>query len=113
MRDSNVCFIILKLETALVLSGVFNLPGKKQLHDHNYAGKVIVIDANETLSERQKKARSALIVVKNGYIYSNFSLSVFWSDMLKDVPFHHRLNYGLAVSLTTIQDFLVGCDRVF
>ena len=35
VRDSNVCFIILKLETALVLSGVFNLPGKKQLHDHN------------------------------------------------------------------------------
>ena len=83
MRDSNVCFIILKLETALVLSGVFNLPDKKQLHDHNYAGKVIVIDANETLIERPKKARSAFIVVKKGYIHSNLSLSVFLSDMLK------------------------------
>jgi hypothetical protein len=101
VRDSNVCFITLKLETALVLSGVFNLPGKKQLNYHNYAGKVIVIDANETLIERPKKASSAFIVVK-GYIHSNFSRSVFLSDMLKNVPFHHRLNDRLTVSLATI-----------
>lgn len=49
MRDSNVCFIMRKLETALVLLEVFNLPDKKQLHDPKYTGKVIVIDANETL----------------------------------------------------------------
>jgi hypothetical protein len=63
---SNVCFIILKLETALVLSGVFNLPGKKQLHDHNYAGKVIVIDANETLIERLKKSQQRIYSGKKG-----------------------------------------------
>jgi hypothetical protein len=53
-------------------------------------------------------------VVKKGYIHSNLSLSVFLSDMLKDVPFHHRLNYGLTVSLTTIQDgFLEGAIASF
>jgi hypothetical protein len=41
---------------------------------------------------------------KKGYIHSTLSLSVFLSDVLKDVSFHHRLNCGLAVSLATIQD---------
>lgn len=54
--DSNVCFIM-RVETALVLLGVFNLPDKKQLHASKYAIIVIVIDANETPIERQKKQK--------------------------------------------------------
>ncbi len=66
---------------------VFNLLDKKQSHDHKYAGKVIVIDANETPIERPKEARGALIVVKKGYLNSNLSLSVFLSDRLEVSPF--------------------------
>jgi hypothetical protein len=51
-----------------------------------------------------KKSQKRAYSGKKGYLHSNLSLSVFLSDRLKDVPFHHRLNYGLAVSLTRIPD---------
>jgi len=50
-----VCRIVQKVETKLMDSGEFRLPGKKQVHQNAYAWKVLVVDVAETPIERPKK----------------------------------------------------------
>lgn len=53
------------------------------------------------------KSQKHIFNSKKGYIRSNLSMSVFLSDMLNYAPFHHRLNYALAVFLTMIEDLFL------
>ena len=52
-----MCRIVTKVENALIGSGKFQLPGKKQLLDSLAAAKLVVIDATETPIERPKKGQ--------------------------------------------------------
>ena len=55
-----MCRIVTKVENALIGSGKFQLPGKKQLLDSLAAAKLVVIDATETPIERPKKGQKRL-----------------------------------------------------
>ena len=57
MHEATVCRIVRKVETALIRSGLFELPGKKQLLDPNFVAALVVIDATETPIERPKKGQ--------------------------------------------------------
>ncbi len=55
MSESAVCQLINKVETLLLQSGKFRLPGKKQLYQHAYSWNVLVVDVTETPIERPPK----------------------------------------------------------
>lgn len=57
VHEATVYRIVRKVETALVRSGVFTLPGKRQLHDREKVVKAIIIDATETPIERPKRGQ--------------------------------------------------------
>jgi len=61
VHEATVCRIVRKVETVLIRSGVFELPGKKQLLDPEQAAKLVVIDATETPIERPKKRHSSIL----------------------------------------------------
>jgi hypothetical protein len=59
--ESTAHRMIRAVETALVESGRFALPGKKKLHDADCEIKVLVVDATETPVERPKKTATILL----------------------------------------------------
>lgn len=59
--ESTAHRIIRAVETALIESGAFALPGKKKLHAADCQIKVLVIDVTETPVERPKKTATILL----------------------------------------------------
>lgn len=55
LSESAVCRLINKVETLLMHSGKFRLPGKKQLYQNAYTWDVLVVDVTETPIERPQK----------------------------------------------------------
>lgn len=64
MSESAVCRLIQKVETLLMHSGQFRLPGKKQLYQNAYTWKVVVVDVTESPIERPKKNSELTTVVR-------------------------------------------------
>lgn len=55
ISESAVCRLIRKVETLLINSGQFSLPGKKQLYQNAEGWDVLVVDVTESPVERPKK----------------------------------------------------------
>lgn len=55
LSESAVCRLIRKVETLLIQSGQFSLPGKKQLYQNAECWEVLVMDVTESPIERPKK----------------------------------------------------------
>lgn len=64
MSESAVCRLIHKVETLLLQSGRFRLPGKKQLYQHAYTWQVLVVDVTESPIERPKKNSAPTTVAR-------------------------------------------------
>jgi hypothetical protein len=64
LSESAVCRLIQKVETLLMHSGKFRLPGKKQLYQNLYNWKVVVVDVTESPIERPKKNNEVTTVVR-------------------------------------------------
>ena len=60
MSESGVCRLITKVETLLMASGRFRLPGKKQIYQEGDSLKVLVVDVTESPIERPKKTEKLL-----------------------------------------------------
>jgi hypothetical protein len=56
--------IVRKMETILIKSKLFHLPGKKQLTDSNMNWEVVVIDVGESPIERPKKNSGSITQAK-------------------------------------------------
>lgn len=59
LSESAVCRLIQKVETLLLNSGKFRLPGKKQLYQNAYTWSVVAIDVTESRSCTPKKKQRA------------------------------------------------------
>lgn len=68
IHESTVCRIVRKVENLLLKSGVFRLPGKKQLSHPAYDWKVLVIDVTESPIERPKKNKDVTTVARKSDI---------------------------------------------
>lgn len=64
LSESAVCRQLQKVETLLMKSGFFRLPGKKQLDQNAYNWSVVVVDVTESPIERPKKNSELTIVAK-------------------------------------------------
>ncbi len=64
ISESAVCRLIQKVETLLMRSGKFRLPGKKQLYTNAYTWNVLVVDVTESPIERPKKNSDATTVAR-------------------------------------------------
>lgn len=64
ISESSVCRIVQKVETLLLQSGQFRLPGKRQLYQPAYEWNVVVVDASETPIERPKKTNGNTTVAR-------------------------------------------------
>ena len=64
VSESAVCRLIQKVETLLMASGKFRLPGKKQLYQNAYTWSVLAIDVTESPIERPKKTTVAKLAGK-------------------------------------------------
>lgn len=60
LSESTVCRTIVKIENALIQSGQFTLPGKKNLQENDMAIEIILVDATEQAIERPKKTEITL-----------------------------------------------------
>ena len=60
ISESIVCRTINRIETILMQSGQFTLPGKKKLLESDTLIEVILVDATEQAIERPKKTETAL-----------------------------------------------------
>jgi hypothetical protein len=60
VSESTVCRTIHKIETMLMNSGQFKLPGKKKLMESDTMIEVILVDATEQAIERPKKTEGSL-----------------------------------------------------
>ena len=60
LSESAVCRLIRKVETLLMNSGKFRLPGKKQLYQNAETWAVLAVDVTESPIERPKKTASLL-----------------------------------------------------
>jgi hypothetical protein len=61
MSKSAVCRLIHKVETLLMDSGQFRLPGKKQLYQNAQTWQVVAVDVTEREIERPKKTTAFLL----------------------------------------------------
>lgn len=64
ISESAVCRLINKVETLLMNSGKFRLPGKKQLYQNAYKWEVLVVDVTESPIERPKKNSAPTTVAR-------------------------------------------------
>ena len=64
LSESAVCRLIHKVETLLMGSGKFRLPGKKQLYQNADTWDVLVVDVTETPIERPQKNRGPITVAR-------------------------------------------------
>lgn len=58
ISESAVCRLIAKVETLLMQSGKFRLPGKKQVYQNADTWSVVVVDVTESQIERPKKQQA-------------------------------------------------------
>jgi len=70
MINFRIHLLIQKVETLLMRSGCFRLPGKKQLYQNAYNWKVVVVDATESPIERPKKNSVAFTAARRDGIHS-------------------------------------------
>lgn len=68
IHESTVCRLVQKVEQLLLRSGVFRLPGKKQLHQPANSLQVLVVDVTETPVERPKKNSDVTTVARKSAI---------------------------------------------
>jgi hypothetical protein len=68
LSESAVCRLIQKVETLLMRSGQFRLPGKKQLYANVYPSDVLVVDVTETPIERPQKNSVVTTVARKSSI---------------------------------------------
>lgn len=68
VSESTVCRIVQKIETLLMQSAQFRLPGKKQVYQNAYEWNVVLVDVAESPIERPKKNRNTTIVVRKSGI---------------------------------------------
>lgn len=66
LNESNVCRTIKKIETILIKSGLFSLPGKKELCKDisSLSENIIIRDVTETEIERPQRKQKKIIVAK-------------------------------------------------
>jgi hypothetical protein len=64
ISESAVCRLISKVETLLMHSGKFRLPGKKQLYQNAYTWEVLVVDVTESPIERPQKNNEPTTVAR-------------------------------------------------
>ncbi|MEX0270960.1 hypothetical protein AB3R30_17605 [Leptolyngbyaceae cyanobacterium UHCC 1019] len=55
MAESTICRTVQRVETSLIRSGKFRLPGKKHLFTNPDPPKTIVVDVTESPIERPKR----------------------------------------------------------
>lgn len=65
LSESAVCRLIGRVESLLMSSGKFRLPGKKQLHQDAYTWQIVVVDVTESPIERPKKNNAPTTVARN------------------------------------------------
>lgn len=70
VSESTVCRTIEKVETLLVQSGYFRLPGKGQLQQPNCDWEVVVVDVTEVPVERPQKNSGSTTVANKSAIHS-------------------------------------------
>jgi len=68
LSESAVCRLIRKVETLLIHSGQFSLPGKKQLYQNAERWDVLVVDVTESPIERPKKTSALTTAVRKSSI---------------------------------------------
>lgn len=68
IHEASVCRIVRKVEDHLIRSGVFRLPGKRQLIQSEQQWDVVVIDVSETPIERPKKNSGVTIAASKRVI---------------------------------------------
>lgn len=68
LSESAVCRLIHKVETRLLDSGQFRLPGKKQLYQQADTWKVLVVDVTERPVERPQKNSEITTVARKSSI---------------------------------------------
>ena len=68
LSESAVCRLIRKVETLLIQSGQFSLPGKKQLYQNAERWDVLVVDVTESPVERPKKTSVLTTAVRKSSI---------------------------------------------
>ncbi|PSO53356.1 MAG: IS5/IS1182 family transposase, partial [Cyanobacteria bacterium QH_10_48_56] len=64
LHESTADRTIRQVEDLLIHSGVFTLPGKKQLQASEHQIEVVMVDVTETPIERPKKNKSASTLAK-------------------------------------------------
>jgi hypothetical protein len=69
ISESNTCRIVRKVEDVLINSGLFALPGKKELRPAEYQIEVVVVDVTETPVERPKKSSANATQVRRNDIH--------------------------------------------
>lgn len=60
ISESSVCRMVQKVETLLLQSGKFRLPGKKQVYENACEWNVVLLDGAETPIEQPKKTETVL-----------------------------------------------------
>lgn len=65
LSESAVCRLIRRVESLLLASGKFHLPGKKQLHQDAYTWQIVVVDVTESPIERPKKNKEPTTAAKS------------------------------------------------
>lgn len=68
LSESAVCRLLQKVETVLMDSGKFRLPGKKQVYANAYNWNVLVVDVTESPIERPKKNNELITVARKSGI---------------------------------------------
>jgi len=64
LSESAVCRLVQRVESVLMASGKFRLPGKKQLYQEAYRWQVLVVDVTESPIEHPKKNSEATTAVR-------------------------------------------------
>lgn len=64
VHESTAQRIVTRLEGALIASGLFSLPSKRELLEADHELVVVVVDSTETVIERPKKNNDAITVVR-------------------------------------------------
>lgn len=75
VSESTVCRTIQKVETLLVRSGQFRLPGRRQLQQNESQWEVVVVDVAEVSIERPQKNRNTITPASKSAIPSKHKLS--------------------------------------
>jgi hypothetical protein len=68
LSEAAVCRLIRKVETRLMPSGQFRLPGKKQLYQNAETSAVLAVDVTESPIERPKKNNALTTVARESSI---------------------------------------------